>query len=132
MEVENTITGLLLQNDGQNLLEPGDRPHENIRFLLFVCAIIEAVDTYPELLRMAASCYGNDYRLGADEAPPAVISICMGDELEIILEKLRNGEHEFKKCSRNTTLCDSELILCTKRYKRPKPYFPICLYRKQI
>ena len=86
----------LVTDDGQNLLEPGDRPHENIRFLLFVCAIIEAVDTYPELLRMTASCYGNDYRLGADEAPPAVISICMGDELEIILEKLRNGEHELK------------------------------------
>lgn len=86
----------LVTDDGQNLLEPGDRPHENIRFLLFVCAIIEAVDKYPELLRMAASCYGNDYRLGADEAPPAVISICMGDELEIILEKLRSGEHEIK------------------------------------
>ena len=86
----------LVTDDGQNLLEPGDRPHENIRFLLFVCAIIEAVDTYPELLRMAASCYGNDYRLGADEAPPAVVSICMGDELEIILDKLRNGEHEIK------------------------------------
>ena len=86
----------LVTDDGQNLLEPGDRPHENIRFLLFVCAIIEAVDTYPELLRMAASCYGNDYRLGADEAPPAVVSIGMGDELEIILEKLRNGEHEIK------------------------------------
>ena len=86
----------LVTDDGQNLLEPGDRPHENIRFLLFVCAIIEAVDTYPELLRRAASCYGNDYRLGADEAPPAVVSICMGDELEIILEKLRNGEHEIK------------------------------------
>ena len=86
----------LVTDDGQNLLEPGDRPHENIRFLLFVCAIIEAVDTYPELLRMAASCYGNEYRLGADEAPPAVVSICMGDELEIILEKLRNGEHEIK------------------------------------
>ena len=86
----------LVTDDGQNLLEPGDRPHENIRFLLFVCAIIEAVDTYPELLRMAASCYGNDYRLGADEAPPAVVSICMGDELEIILEKLRNGAHEIK------------------------------------
>ena len=86
----------LVTDDGQNLLEPGDRPHENIRFLLFVCAIIEAVDTYPELLRMAASCYGNDYRLGADEAPPAVISICMGDDLEFILDKLRKGEHELK------------------------------------
>lgn len=86
----------LVTDDGQNLLEPGDRPHENIRFLLFVCAIIEAVDTYPELLRMAASCYGNDYRLGADEAPPAVVSICMGDELEIILDKLRRGDDELK------------------------------------
>lgn len=85
----------LVSDDGQNLLEPGDRPHENIRFLLFVCAIIEAVDSYPELLRMAASCYGNDYRLGADEAPPAVVSICMGDELEIILDKLRRGDREL-------------------------------------
>ena len=82
----------LVSDDGQNLLEPGDKPHENIRFLLFVCAIIEAVDKYPELLRMAASCYGNDYRLGADEAPPAIVSICMGDELERILDKLRNGD----------------------------------------
>lgn len=86
----------LVSDDGQNLLEPGDRPHENIRFLLFICAIIQAVDTFPELLRMAASCYGNDYRLGADEAPPAVVSICMGDELETILEKLRNGDKELK------------------------------------
>lgn len=86
----------LVSDDGQNLLEPGDRPHENIRFLLFVCAIIKAVDQYPELLRMAASCYGNDYRLGADEAPPAVVSICMGHDLEIILDKLRCGD-ELKK-----------------------------------
>ena len=86
----------LVTDDGQNLLEPGEKPHENIRFLLFVSAIIEAVDKYPNLLRMAASCYGNDYRLGADEAPPAVISICMGDELEIIFEKLRKGENELK------------------------------------
>ena len=85
----------LVTDDGQNLLEPGDRPHENIRFLLFVCAIIEAVDTYPEMLRMAASSYGNDYRLGADEAPPAVVSICMGEDLEIVLEKIRLGENEI-------------------------------------
>ena len=85
----------LVTDDGQNLLEPGDRPHENIRFLLFVCAIIEAVDTYPELLRMAASCYGNDYRLGADEAPPAVVSICMGEDLEAILDQIRSGQDEI-------------------------------------
>lgn len=85
----------LMTDDGQNLLEPGDKPHENIRFLLFICAIIQAVDKYPELLRMASSCYGNDYRLGSDEAPPAIVSICMGDELEVVLEKLRKGEHEL-------------------------------------
>ena len=82
----------LVTDDGQNLLEPGDRPHENIRFLLFVCAVIKAVDQYPELLRMASSSYGNDYRLGADEAPPAIISICMGSFLEEILEKLEKGD----------------------------------------
>lgn len=82
----------LVTDDGQNLLEPGDRPHENIRFLLFVCAVIKAVDEFPELLRMASSCYGNDYRLGADEAPPAIISICMGSYLEEILDRLENGD----------------------------------------
>lgn len=86
----------LVCDDGQNLLEPGDRPHENIRFLLFVCAVIEAVDTYPELLRMASSCYGNDYRLGADEAPPAIISICMGSYLEEILTRLEKGDDELE------------------------------------
>lgn len=82
----------LVSDDGQNLLEPGDRPHENIRFLLFVCAVIQAVDNYPELLRMASSCYGNDYRLGANEAPPAIISICMGSYLEEILNRLEKGD----------------------------------------
>lgn len=86
----------LITDDGQNLLEPGERPHENIRFLLFVCAVIKAVDTYPELLRMASSCYGNDYRLGADEAPPAVISICMGSYLDEILKRLEKGDDQME------------------------------------
>ncbi|MEG0823383.1 MAG: glutamine synthetase III [Erysipelotrichaceae bacterium] len=81
----------LVCDDGQNLLEPGDRPHENIRFLLFVCAVIKAVDKYPELLRMAASSYNNDHRLGANEAPPAIVSICMGSHLEDILTQLTRG-----------------------------------------
>lgn len=81
----------LVSDDGQNLLEPGDRPHENIRFLLFVCAVIKAVDEFPELLRMASSSYSNDYRLGANEAPPAIISICMGSYLEEILDRLEKG-----------------------------------------
>ena len=81
----------LVTDDGQNLLEPGDKPHENIRFLLFVCAVIKAVDTYPELLRMASSDINNDLRLGANEAPPAIISICMGQELEQILFQLEKS-----------------------------------------
>lgn len=93
----------LVCDDGQNLLEPGDKPHENIRFLLFVCAVIKAVDTYPELLRMAASDVNNDYRLGANEAPPAIISICMGTHLEQILKRLEKGK-ELKSNVETSTL----------------------------
>ena len=75
----------IITNDGQNLFSPGDKPAENIRFLLFICAFIRAVDTYPLLLRMSASCTGNDHRLGANEAPPAIISIYLGSYIENIL-----------------------------------------------
>lgn len=78
----------LLSDTGQNLFSPGEKPAENIRFLTFMCAFIQAVDTYPELLRMAASDAGNDYRLGANEAPPAIISIYLGDYIEEILMNL--------------------------------------------
>ena len=75
----------IITDDGQNLFSPGDKPAENIRFLLFVCAFIRAVDTYPLLLRLSASCTGNDHRLGASEAPPAIISIYLGSYIENIL-----------------------------------------------
>ena len=75
----------IITDDGQNLFSPGDKPAENIRFLLFVCAFIRAVDTYPLLLRLSASCTGNDHRLGANEAPPAIISIYLGSYIENIL-----------------------------------------------
>ena len=78
----------LITDDGQNLLEPGDKPHENIRFLLFASAILKAIDDYPELIRLAASGPGNDHRLGANEAPPAIISVFMGDVVESILLEL--------------------------------------------
>lgn len=86
----------LVTDDGQDLFEPGDKPHENIRFLVFVCAVIEAVDKYPELLRMSASGAGNDHRLGANEAPPAIISIFMGN-LESLLLGIENGTLEPEK-----------------------------------
>ena len=75
----------IITDDGQNLFSPGDKPAENIRFLLFICAFIRAVNTYPLLLRMSASCTGNDHRLGANEAPPAIISIYLGSYIENIL-----------------------------------------------
>ncbi len=77
--------------DGKNLLDPGENPSENLRFLVFLTAVIEAVDNYQELLRMSVASAGNDHRLGAHEAPPAIMSIFLGDELGAIMESLVNG-----------------------------------------
>ena len=84
----------IITDDGQNLFSPGDKPAENIRFLLFVCAFIRAVDTYPLLLRLSASCTGNDHRLGANEAPPAIISIYLGSYIENILYDIYAKNHK--------------------------------------
>lgn len=75
---------------GVNLLEPGDTPYENAQFLLFLTAIIKAVDEHQDLLRFAVATAGNDHRLGANEAPPAIISIFLGDELTAVLESIEN------------------------------------------
>ncbi len=75
-------------DEGQNLLSPGDTPYENAQFLLFLCAVIKAVDDYQDLLRISVATAGNDHRLGANEAPPAVISIFLGDELNAVLEAI--------------------------------------------
>ena len=81
----------LCTDTGVNLFEPGETPHENAQFLLFLCAVIKAVDEYQDLLRVSVSGAGNDHRLGAQEAPPAVVSIFLGDELTAILEALESG-----------------------------------------
>ena len=73
---------------GQNLLSPGETPYENAQFLLFLCAVIKAVDDYQDLLRISVATAGNDHRLGANEAPPAVVSIFLGDELSAVLEAI--------------------------------------------
>mgnify|MGYP004496915259 FL=1 len=75
---------------GVNLLSPGDTPYENAQFLLFLCAVIKAVDDYQDLLRLSVATAGNDHRLGANEAPPAVISMFLGDELNGVLEAIEN------------------------------------------
>ena len=84
----------IVTDDGQNLFDPGKKPMDNIRFLTFTCAFIEAVDTYPVLLRLAASSAGNDFRLGANEAPPAIISIYLGSYIEDILYSLHSGKRK--------------------------------------
>ncbi|MBO7353630.1 MAG: glutamine synthetase III [Lachnospiraceae bacterium] len=102
---------------GANLLSPGDTPHENAQFLLFLCAVIQAVDDYSDLLRLSVATAGNDHRLGANEAPPAIISVFLGDELSAILEAIRTdspyqgkakeviklGVDSLPKFSRDTT-----------------------------
>ncbi|NLP25902.1 MAG: glutamine synthetase type III [Clostridiales bacterium] len=82
----------LSANDGQNLLDPGDTPQENLQFLLFLCAIIKAVHMYSPLLRLSAASAGNDHRLGANEAPPAIVSMFIGSNLEDVLYALEKGK----------------------------------------
>ena len=81
-----------IDNQKGSLLKPGETPHENARFLLFLAAIIKAVDIYAPLIRMSAANTGNDHRLGANEAPPAIISMYLGEQITDILEKLSRGE----------------------------------------
>lgn len=76
---------------GVNLLEPGDSPRENAQFLLFLAAVIRAVDEYQDLLRISVSTAGNDHRLGANEAPPAIVSMFLGDELTAVLKSIEDG-----------------------------------------
>ncbi len=81
----------LKTDSGVNLLDPGETPAENAQFLLFLCAVIKAVDEYQDLIRISVASAGNDHRLGASEAPPAIISIFVGDELNEILENIKNN-----------------------------------------
>ena len=77
-------------NDGQNLLAPGDTPMDNLQFLTILCALIKGVDEYADLMRLSAASAGNDHRLGADEAPPAIVSMFLGEELEAVLQAIED------------------------------------------
>ena len=95
-------------NTGKNLLDPGATPESNAQFLLFLCAVIKAVDEYQDLLRISVASAGNDHRLGANEAPPAIVSIFLGDELSEILTCLEEGKaygkHEKEKMQIGVTV----------------------------
>ena len=107
----------LSTNTGINLLEPGETPYENAQFLLFLCAVIKAVDEYQDMLRISVSSAGNDHRLGANEAPPAIVSMFLGTDLAEILETIetdreydakeqdlmRIGVHTLPKFPKDTT-----------------------------
>ena len=107
----------LATDTGVNLFKPGETPYENAQFLLFLCAAVQAVDNYQNLLRLSVATAGNDHRLGANEAPPAVISIFLGDELTAVLDAietdtpysgtektvLKLGVHVLPKFTRDTT-----------------------------
>ena len=107
----------LSTDTGVNLFKPGDTPYENAQFLLFLCAAIQSVDNYQDLLRLSVATAGNDHRLGANEAPPAVISIFLGDELTAVLDAIESdapysgtektvlklGVHVLPKFTRDTT-----------------------------
>ena len=86
----------LATDKGVNLLSPGETPYENAQFLLFLCAVIKAVDDYQDLLRLSVATAGNDHRLGANEAPPAIISIYLGDQLNEVIENIEKGENNSK------------------------------------
>ena len=88
-------------NTGVNLLEPGDTPYENAQFLLMLCAVIQAVDDYQDMLRISVASAGNDHRLGANEAPPAIVSMFVGDELGAILDAI---ETDTPYCSKEKEL----------------------------
>ena len=91
----------LTTDTGVNLLSPGPEPEKNLRFLLTICAFLRGVDSYPELLRLSTACAGNDHRLGGNEAPPAVISVFLGDAL---LDALRRAAGEEAESHRNRSL----------------------------
>ncbi len=82
----------LSTDTGENLLAPGKNPQDNVQFLLFLSAVIKAVDEYQDLLRVSVATAGNDHRLGANEAPPAIVSMFLGDELEAILDSIEKGQ----------------------------------------
>ena len=91
----------LSTNTGVNLLEPGETPYENAQFLLFLSAVIKAVDEYQDALRISIASAGNDHRLGATEAPPAIVSIFLGDELAAVLDAIEKGSTYASKEKEN-------------------------------
>ena len=114
---------------GMNLLDPGETPNENIQFLLVLACVIKAVDTHADLLRRSASNVGNDLRLGASEAPPAIVSVFLGTQLEDVVRQLvETGE--ARSCLEGSTLHTG--VSTVPDLPMDATDFSVCLYRKQV
>ena len=100
---------------GENLLNPGDNPHDNAQFLVFTTAVIRAVAKYSEILRLSIASAHNDHRLGANEAPPAIISIFLGDQLNDVFEQIEKGG---AKSSKQGGMFETGVSACCRRCRR--------------
>ena len=119
-------------DEGNNLLEPGDNPHDNMQFLVFCAAVIRAVNKWQGLLRASIASAGNDHRLGANEAPPAIISIFLGDMLTDIFEQIEKGGAKSTKHGGMLDTGVAGAAEAAARRRRPQPHQPVRLHRQQV
>ena len=116
-----------LAADGTNLLDPGDTPEENLQFLVFLSCIIATVDEYQDMLRVSVASAGNDHRLGAHEAPPAIISIFLGDQLNAVVQAIINNAHYESHGKESMDLGVPE-----QGHHRPQPHLALRLHGQQV
>ena len=119
-------------DQGNNLLNPGDTPHDNIQFLVFCAAVLRAVNKFQGLLRMSIASAGNDHRLGANEAPPAIISVFLGDMLTDIFEQIEKGGAKRTKQGGILDTGVSVLPKLPRDRGRPQPHEPVRVHRQQV
>ena len=117
---------------GENLLEPGDTPHENLQFLFFCAAVIQAVNKHQGLLRASIASPGQDHRLGANEAPPAIISIFLGAELERVFGAIERGEVGESTPESFLGLGHAGAAAAAAARRRPQPHEPVRVHRQQV
>ncbi len=117
---------------GNNLLGPGDTPHDNMQFLVFCAAVLRAVDRWQGLLRASIASAGNDHRLGANEAPPAILSIFLGDMLTDIFEQIEKGARQVDQAGRHARHRRQRAAEAAARRRRPQPHQPVRLHRQQV
>ena len=117
---------------GHNLMEPGETPAENINFLFFCTAVIQAVNKHQGLLRASIASIGQDHRLGANEAPPAIISIFLGGELDTVFEAIASGEGDGDHPGRDPRARHPGAATAADARRRPQPDLAVCLHRQQV